>query len=196
MTIKKTPRRRGKELENALLTAAWEEFQEKGYNKMTMEGIAARAHTTKTVLYRRWPKKSVVLIMAFRKFGPEIRMEPTDTGSLRQDLFNLLSGPIKGFKVLVEETIRGLVAEQIGDHISDLFEGMMTPESNFRKRILVILKQAEKRGEVNLSQLSDRAITLPILMYIDEVLTTGFLTDESLKEIIDDILIPVLTKGE
>ncbi|GAB5052509.1 TetR/AcrR family transcriptional regulator [Pediococcus ethanolidurans] len=196
MTIKKTPRRRGKELENALLTAAWEEFQEKGYNKMTMEGIAARAHTTKTVLYRRWPKKSVVLIMAFRKFGPEIRMEPTDTGSLRQDLFNLLSGPIKGFKVLGEETIRGLVAEQIGDHISDLFEGMMTPESNFRKRILVILKQAEKRGEVNLSQLSDRAITLPILMYIDEVLTTGFLTDESLKEIIDDILIPVLTKGE
>ncbi|GEN95822.1 TetR/AcrR family transcriptional regulator [Pediococcus ethanolidurans] len=196
MTIKKTPRRRGKELENALLTAAWEEFQEKGYNKMTMEGIAARAHTTKTVLYRRWPKKSVILIMAFRKFGPEIRMEPTDTGSLRQDLFNLLSGPIKGFKVLGEETIRGLVAEQIGDHISDLFEGMMTPESNFRKRILVILKQAEKRGEVNLSQLSDRAITLPILMYIDEVLTTGFLTDESLKEIIDDILIPVLTKGE
>lgn len=196
MTIKKTPRRRGKELENALLTAAWEEFQEKGYNKMTMEGIAARAHTTKTVLYRRWPKKSVVLIMAFRKFGPEIRMEPTDTGSLRQDLFNLLSGPIKGFKVLGEETIRGLVAEQIGDHISDLFEGMMTPESNFRKRILVILKQAEKRGEVNLSQLSDRAITLPILMYIDEVLTTGFLTDEGLKEIIDDILIPVLTKGE
>ncbi|MBU7562905.1 TetR/AcrR family transcriptional regulator [Pediococcus ethanolidurans] len=196
MTIKKTPRRRGKELENALLTAAWEEFQEKGYNKMTMEGIAARAHTTKTVLYRRWPKKSVVLIMAFRKFGPEIRMEPTDTGSLRQDLFNLLSGPIKGFKVLGEETIRGLVAEQIGDHISDLFEGMMTPESNFRKRILVILKQAEKRGEVNLSQLSDRAIALPILMYIDEVLTTGFLTDESLKEIIDDILIPVLTKGE
>ncbi|MDV7719307.1 TetR family transcriptional regulator [Pediococcus ethanolidurans] len=196
MTIKKTPRRRGKELENALLTAAWEEFQEKGYNKMTMEGIAARAHTTKTVLYRRWPKKSVILIMAFRKFGPEIRMEPTDTGSLRQDLFNLLSGPIKGFKVLGEETIRGLVAEQIGDHISDLFEGMMTPESNFRKRILVILKQAEKRGEVNLSQLSDRAITLPILMYIDEVLTTGFLTDEGLKEIIDDILIPVLTKGE
>lgn len=196
MTIKKTPRRRGKELENALLTAAWEEFQEKGYNKMTMEGIAARAHTTKTVLYRRWPKKSVILIMAFRKFGPEIRMEPTDTGSLRQDLFNLLSGPIKGFKVLGEETIRGLVAEQIGDHISDLFEGMMTPESNFRKRILVILKQAEKRGEVNLSQLSDRAITLPILMYIDEVLTTGFLTDEGLKEIIGDILIPVLTKGE
>lgn len=196
MTIKKTPRRRGKELENALLTAAWEEFQEKGYNKMTMEGIAARAHTTKTVLYRRWPKKSVILIMAFRKFGPEIRMEPTDTGSLRQDLFNLLSGPIKGFKVLGEETIRGLVAEQIGDHISDLFEGMMTPESNFRKRILIILKQAEKRGEVNLSQLSDRAITLPILMYIDEVLTTGFLTDEGLKEIIGDILIPVLTKGE
>ncbi|AMV60432.1 Transcriptional regulator, TetR family [Pediococcus damnosus] len=193
---KKSARRRGKELEDALLTAAWEEFQEKGYDKLTMEGIAARAQTTKTVLYRRWPKKAIILLMAFRKFGPDIHFEVTDTGSLRDDLFNLLSAPIAGFKVLGEEAIRGIVADQVGGNIGNLFDTLLTSDGGFRKRILTILKHAEQRGEVDLSKLSDRVINLPILMYLDEILSTGFLTEAGVREIIDEILMPTFTASQ
>ncbi|WP_460358133.1 TetR family transcriptional regulator [Actinoallomurus acanthiterrae] len=36
-------RRRGQELEDALLDAAWEELAEVGYGRFTIEGVAARA---------------------------------------------------------------------------------------------------------------------------------------------------------
>ena len=45
-------RRRGTALEAALLEAAWDELSEVGYAALTMEGVAARARTSRAVLYR------------------------------------------------------------------------------------------------------------------------------------------------
>lgn len=50
-------RRRGEVLERALYEAALAELTEVGYGNLTMEGIAARAHTGKAALYRRWDTK-------------------------------------------------------------------------------------------------------------------------------------------
>jgi len=50
-----TTRRRGAELEAALLDAAWDELQAVGYAGLTMEAVADRAGTSRAVLYRRWP---------------------------------------------------------------------------------------------------------------------------------------------
>ena len=50
-------RRRGEELEAALLEAAWAELVEVGFARLTMESVAARAKTGVAVLYRRWPRK-------------------------------------------------------------------------------------------------------------------------------------------
>jgi AcrR family transcriptional regulator len=47
-------RRRGEVLERALYEATLAELAEVGYGGLTMEGIAARAHTGKAALYRRW----------------------------------------------------------------------------------------------------------------------------------------------
>jgi AcrR family transcriptional regulator len=44
-------------LENALYEATLAELAEVGYGGLTMEGIAARAHTGKAALYRRWCSK-------------------------------------------------------------------------------------------------------------------------------------------
>jgi hypothetical protein len=38
-------RRRGQILEDAILEGAWQELSEVGYNRLTMEGVAARART-------------------------------------------------------------------------------------------------------------------------------------------------------
>ncbi|WP_077102623.1 TetR/AcrR family transcriptional regulator [Mycobacterium terramassiliense] len=50
-------RRRGEVLERALYEATLAELAEVGYGGLTMEGIAARAHTGKAALYRRWCSK-------------------------------------------------------------------------------------------------------------------------------------------
>ena len=55
------PRRRGQVLENALLDAAWAELCEKGYEGFTVEGVATRAATARTVIYRRWPTRPELL---------------------------------------------------------------------------------------------------------------------------------------
>ena len=44
-------------LERALYEATLAELTEVGYGGLTMEGIAARAHTGKAALYRRWASK-------------------------------------------------------------------------------------------------------------------------------------------
>jgi AcrR family transcriptional regulator len=50
-------RRRGEVLERALYEATLAELAAVGYGGLTMEGIAARAHTGKAALYRRWASK-------------------------------------------------------------------------------------------------------------------------------------------
>ena len=60
MTPITAQRRRGPELEAALLDAVWWELAETGYARLTMEGVAARANTGKQVLYR--PTELAVLL--------------------------------------------------------------------------------------------------------------------------------------
>ena len=74
-------RRRGEELEAALLDAAWEELVEVGFAKMTMESVAARARTGVAVLYRRWTGKDDLAIAAIAHYG---RMHPFDAAGYRQ----------------------------------------------------------------------------------------------------------------
>jgi AcrR family transcriptional regulator len=49
-------RRRGQILEHAIFDAVLDQLQTVGYTGLTMEGVAACAHTGKAALYRRWPR--------------------------------------------------------------------------------------------------------------------------------------------
>ncbi|AEV94645.1 TetR/AcrR family transcriptional regulator [Pediococcus claussenii] len=187
---KKTTRRRGKELEHDILEAAWKEFQDKGYGKTSMEGIAKRAKTTKTVLYRRWPKKAIIFLMAFRKFGPQIRQSDADTGNLRDDLIELLEPTIQFLEIVGKEAAQGLVVDQLGSHVFDLFKQISSEENETVERIMKVLTRADKRGEVNISKISKRAVRLPVMLVVDALLTDGFITKKDLLEIVDNVLVP------
>src|SRR5262245_189106 len=85
-------RRRGRDLEEAILEAAWEELVAVGYARLTVDGVAARARTSKAVLYRRWPNLPSLVLAAMRHHGPILSGPMPDTGSLRGDVLALLSG--------------------------------------------------------------------------------------------------------
>jgi AcrR family transcriptional regulator len=65
-------RRRGEVLERALYQATLAEMAEVGYGRLTMEGIAARAHTGKAALYRRWASKHDLVHAALHHVLPPL----------------------------------------------------------------------------------------------------------------------------
>src|ERR1700683_5384561 len=85
-------RRRGEELEAALLEAAWAELVEVGFARLTMESVAARAKTGVAVLYRRWPRKGDLVLDAIQHYAATHPVDVPDMGSLRGDMIAMLSG--------------------------------------------------------------------------------------------------------
>jgi AcrR family transcriptional regulator len=83
-------RRHGKALERALLDAAWDEMVEGGYAAFTMDAVAARADTSRPVLYRRWSDKhELVRAAVVHALDRDVITIP-DTGSLRGDTIALM----------------------------------------------------------------------------------------------------------
>src|ERR1700722_14870018 len=106
-------RRRGEELEAAILEAAWDELVDVGFAKLTMESVAARAKTGVAVLYRRWPRKDDLVLAAIASHGTLNPVEIPDTGSLRGDMLALLgdvNDKRSSFTAVVTATFAGLLA--------------------------------------------------------------------------------------
>jgi len=83
-------RRRGEVLERALYEATLAELAEVGYGGLTMEGIAARAHTGKAALYRRWASKHDLVHAALVFTLPPVP-EPRSGRSARDSLLALFT---------------------------------------------------------------------------------------------------------
>ena len=83
-------RRRGEVLERALYEATLAELTEVGYGGLTMEGIAARAHTGKAALYRRWASKCELVHAALVFTLPPVP-EPRSGRSARDNLLAMFT---------------------------------------------------------------------------------------------------------
>ena len=86
--VQKTHRHGGRYLDSSrdmiLRDAALVLLAEVGYDRLTMDAVAARARAGKTTIYRRWPGKAELVVDSLNclKGVPDI----PDTGSLQQDL--------------------------------------------------------------------------------------------------------------
>jgi AcrR family transcriptional regulator len=83
-------RRRGEVLERALYEATLAELGEVGYGGLTMEGIAARAHTGKAALYRRWASKHD-LVRAALVYAVPTSPEPRSGRLARENLLSVFT---------------------------------------------------------------------------------------------------------
>ena len=89
-TGRKSGRQAAPALEDAILDAAWEQLTAEGYGHFTIGTVAARARTSKPVLYRRWKTSDELLHAAIRHLGAVTAVPDPDTGTLRGDLLALL----------------------------------------------------------------------------------------------------------
>ncbi|MEU6313658.1 TetR/AcrR family transcriptional regulator [Streptomyces sp. NPDC047014] len=100
----KTPdaTRRSDRSRRAILDAALALVGEVGYNKLTIEAIAARAGVGKQTIYRWWPSKAAVLLDASLALAGEAEAEAEwtgfpDTGDLAADLKYVLRATVDEF---------------------------------------------------------------------------------------------------
>jgi AcrR family transcriptional regulator len=187
-------RRRGAELEAALLDAAWNELVDVGFAKLTMESVAARASTGVAVLYRRWANKDEIVIAALQHYRDTHPTELPDTGSLRGDLTAILKamGVTRSafFATIVTSALSGL-----------LDDSGLTP-AQARDRILgsaatertdMIYRRAEERGEIDLATIPSAVLAMPFdLVRHDLLMTLKPLKPARLRAIIDDIFMPLV----
>jgi len=76
--------------EQEILDAALTVLAETGYDRLTMDAVAAEAKASKATLYRRWSSKPELVVEAV--CSHKAHTSPPDTGSLRGDLIAAHSG--------------------------------------------------------------------------------------------------------
>jgi AcrR family transcriptional regulator len=190
----KRRRRRGASLEAAILGAAWEELVAVGYPALTVEAVAARAHTSKPVLYRRWANRPELVLAAVRHHAKIASVEVPDTGSLRGDVLALL-------REVSERSAE--LAGLLSFLIVEYYRTTGLPPSVLRERMLaggsgrmdVILRRAVERGEIREDQLNSRVVQLPFdLLRHDLIMTQTRMSDAGLVEIVDEVFLPLLMR--
>ncbi|HEX5407199.1 MAG TPA: TetR/AcrR family transcriptional regulator [Pseudonocardiaceae bacterium] len=191
---RKGPRRRGEELEHAILTAALAELTEVGYSALTMERVAIRARTSKAALYRRWAGRAELVLDAC-KLQSTSDVDVPDTGALRSDVIALLRQMSAKMASPLGGILRGLLAEMTRDPefaklIRDRFH-TVGPAT-----IRVILERAVERGEVAAAILDSRRATVATDLLRNQFLLFGApISDDVIVEIVDDVYLPLVLKG-
>ena len=188
-------RRRGEVLEDDILQAAWDELSKVGYVHLTIEGVAMRARTNKSVVYRRWANKGKLVVDALHKHVLSHTEGVPDTGNLSNDVLILLRRIAQPLQMIGADTLHALMLEHLSeDFISSTPEIVHTGnEGNLTISMMTILKNAELRGEVNLEKITPTIISLPLDLLRYKILTTHEpISDKTLTEIVDDIFMPLV----
>jgi AcrR family transcriptional regulator len=187
---------RGEERERAILAAVVELLGEAGYEAMTMDAVAARAHASKTTIYRRWPGKPELVKAAVDGCVAGRLPISADTGSLRGDL------------MAVMRAMRGHLTDEFLAMMSGLLHAMRTdPElagvlrshlAEDYSAALPIIRRAADRGEVpsGAEEALARTVHELIEAQLFRQMALGAPFDEQFsRHVVDDLVLPVLTRN-
>ena len=185
-------RRRGADLEKALLKAAWDELTDNGYARFTMDAVVKRAGTSPPVLYRRWSDRDDLIRATIAHVLEESRPATPDTGSLREDVLTLMREIATAHVQLVTVMYAHLASyhRETGRNPSSLSDPVATGRTAALDKIF---DRAVDRGEIQPDVLTERIKTLPFVLLRHEILSTyAPVPDHVLEEIVDTIFLPLV----
>jgi AcrR family transcriptional regulator len=185
-------RRRGAALEAAILDAGWDQLMDAGYERFTIDAVAERSSSARSVLYRRWPSRLELLQAVIRHRGQFDSIAVPDTGTLRGDVLAILT-EFSGRRA----RIVGLIAARLGAYYDqgggspqELREWFI-PEGPSGMETLV--ERAVARGELA-AMPPPRIVALPSDLVRHELfMTMTAVKPETLVEIVDEIFLPLAT---
>jgi AcrR family transcriptional regulator len=187
-----TSRRRGTALEDAILDAAWAELTEHGYPEMTLEAVAQRAGTSRPVLHRRWPSRMKLASAALARHLALTPIEIPDLESVSAEMSLLL----RKLSDRARPELLRLIVDMGGD-LADAKSSLadLKREITDGRIVRTILERGIARGEVDPDRLTPRIVALPTdLARHEALMTLEPLSDEVIREIVDDIFLPLVAE--
>jgi AcrR family transcriptional regulator len=181
------------EREAQILDATLELLVTAGYDRLTMDAVAARAKASKATLYRRWSSKPSLVVDALLRSKRSPHPTDVDTGSLRGDLRATFCGP---GGLTTKDNARFLAAVMTALHTDEEFATefrarFLAPKIEVTKRIY---QRARARGEI--AEGVDIGLIAPALagILLHRAFLLGARTDETtIARIIDQIILPAAT---
>jgi AcrR family transcriptional regulator len=178
--------------ETELLVVTLQLLQQHGYDRLTVDAVAAAARASKATVYRRWPSKAELVLAAFIEGIRRVAVSP-DTGTLRGDLLQL------GELVFQEahqhaSTIRAVLVEvSRNPALNDVMQHQFIDQ---RKALIRhVLQQAVDRGEIDDTAISDELWDLlPGYLIFRSIIPSRPPTNRTVQALVDEVIIPSLTR--
>ncbi|MEP7455965.1 TetR/AcrR family transcriptional regulator [Phyllobacterium sp. SB3] len=192
MMNSKARRRRGADLDEAILDATWEELADKGYLGLTLETVAKRAGTSRPVLHRRWESRGELVTAALARHVARNPISVPDQGSVRDEMILLLQR--------LSDRARPELLRIVFDMREDLLEARsnladLTGRIGERGVVTDILVRGVERREIDAARITPRIASLPIdLARHDMLMTLQPLSSSSIHEIVDEIFLPLIAR--
>ena len=175
----------------ALRQAALELIAEMGYDRLTIDAVAARARAGKATVYRRWTSKAQMVADAFYCDAFE-RLEAPDTGGLRSDLILLAERMWIGNSPVPRTSVMaGMMSALLGSpELRQAFQAVARPPESV---IGEVVRRAVERGEIPEPDHLETVGTVMPSMCMFHFVKTGAAPDRRfLETVVDRILLPAL----
>lgn len=159
-----------------------------GYERVSMEGIAARAGVGKMTVYRRWPNKAALYVDVYADLVPPDALAG-ETGSLAGDLRHLLTALFDLYRrTPAAAVLAGIIAAAQSDTAAR--EALESGLVSGRRGLLTgIFRRAVDRGDLPAEFDGNRANDLFVALVWHRLLTDpGRLADAYVETVIDTVL--------
>ncbi|WP_078314179.1 TetR/AcrR family transcriptional regulator [Mycobacterium sp. D16Q16] len=175
-----------------LLAVTLRLLQQHGYDRLSVDEVAAESRASKATIYRRWPSKAELVLAAFIE-GMRAQLVRPNTGSLREDLLQI------GMNALADvrrntPVMRGLLIEI--ERNPELTKAFRTKFVDQRKLLLHdVLAAAVERGEIEAAAINEELWDLlPGYLVFRSLMPVTSPTANTVRTLVNDVIMPSLTR--
>lgn len=150
---------RSEETTNAILNAAAQILEERGYAGFSLDAVVALAESSKPTIYRWWKNKAALIRDVYERSG-ESFIENPDTGCVKKDLNLYLTSLWRWWNNSRSgEVFVGFLTElQQRPELMEEFRASFLPRR--QQALRIILQRAADRGDIRGGYLLESAVTL------------------------------------
>lgn len=186
-------RKRDASRDDAILRATIDVLAEVGYERLTVDAVAARARAGKGAIYRRWPSKTDLVLDAVAQMKRAMIDMPhlPDTGSLRGDMLALFRPPTPEDSERFMGAMAGLAAmmSQHPDIADGGHDALIEPWVQANR---ILIGRAVARGEGSAVDLEIVSQMIPLMAGYRSLIQRRPFSRTFLTELLDNLLLPAL----
>lgn len=182
------------ERESEILDAALVLLCRVGYDRLTMDAVAAEAKASKATLYRRWTSKPSLVVDAILRTKEALQAPEVDTGSLREDLVQMACGHGGLTDTRSAEIMAGLVTalHHDPDFAVEFRTRVLGPKIEIGRRVF---ERARARGEITADLDLDLLSSALAGIILHRSFVLGLPADEkTVAQVVDEIIVPAATR--